>query len=821
MTAERTAYADSILTTKSPSEATEVIRIRLSQAKLINKEFYLLFNEVSQLKRSYAQQLRKIITENEDLNKLLKQQMVENKVLSTQEMSQFNFESLGELQSVWDTIVMGLKEDMKATTEFYHTVDNEVIRELQRSTENDTKWSESKKLHSKLSQIAAAVDSHQSNHNSNTKLEEANKQWDSEVPYLFELFENIDFNRLETLKNTSIRYQTAVSDYLLNYSKKSEVSMTKLLEFDSQKEINRFARESSRYKFEALPTQKLEDHKTKRKSTFGNRFTSGSSVLHHDLMNQDFSDSNNNSSLGNKKSTNKLKSKMGSIFSRNKLKNKRSTIFNKDVGSPLVEGEITHSSTRDRSSTKTSSTSQPQSPIPSETHDQTARRRSTIQSSRESDSLYRAVNRTSTAQSFQSGTPIGASETDHEENSPRPETPQKLDSQRDMSRTPLSMSQPPLQPQLKTKALPSEPPQSASPERNILPTQQNYQQGQVDAKALHIRAPALPPSRKHTTNIKNSEPLSSPEASPGNGTSMQKDAPQLTSQITGSLTMLNPQTTGSSASLIGQNVFQHSYLEVPDFGLSASIAEVINATFKDGILKDSQLIGEIAFSYMTNAALNTPLPIGINLRIDNAANLSKVILNQAFVERVDIENFKVSPQFINSRTLGAIKYSMKEPTAPIVIHPVWRFEATQASVVLTIKMSPTVSNQTKQIILDDLTVLVSIQGANATSALSKPQGSFSKEKKRIAWRFKGPTVLNRDGEQRLIARFLTDGPAQETENGVITKFTIRDQSKGEVGIGSDISIKYQELDENDPFGGPWNDVISTRTITAGNYNGLS
>ena len=69
MTEQRTKYADSILTTKSPYEATETIRIRLSQVKLLNKDFYLLFKELANLKRNYAQQLRKIIAENKDLKR--------------------------------------------------------------------------------------------------------------------------------------------------------------------------------------------------------------------------------------------------------------------------------------------------------------------------------------------------------------------------------------------------------------------------------------------------------------------------------------------------------------------------------------------------------------------------------------------------------------------------------------------------------------------------------------------------------------------------------------------------------------------------------
>ena len=134
-----------------------------------------------------------------------------------------------------------MKSELKASTDLYHTLNTEVILGLERSMENDAKWSESKRLHSKLSQIAAMIDQHSKNNDREGKLEEANRQWDSEVPSLFELFQAIDHNRLEILKNTSLRYQTGVSDYLLNVTKNNETATTNLLEFEPQNEINRFA----------------------------------------------------------------------------------------------------------------------------------------------------------------------------------------------------------------------------------------------------------------------------------------------------------------------------------------------------------------------------------------------------------------------------------------------------------------------------------------------------------------------------------------------------------------------------------------------------
>lgn len=872
MSQQRTKYADSILTSKSPYEATETIRIRLSQVKLLNKDFYLLFKELSNLKRSYAQQLRKIIAENEDITKILNAQMIESDVLTPQEMSAFKFDSLGELRSVWNTVIEELKADLKASTEYYNTLDHQVVHELKESVENNTSWRESKDLHSKLSKNAASIEHYSKNNEKSTNLEEARRQWDQQSPYLFELFETIDYNRLDILKNCMLRFQTGFSDYLLNATNECESVMTKFLAFEPQLEIDRFARDASQYNFQLSSTSKeastndvisasaaatrptstsdsapglsterdkKSPKKDKRKSTFGSighRLASASSTLTHgDLMNNDFSDSINNSSLKSKKSSHTLRSKVGSIFGRNKTKNKRQQQLPSSSHTQESITEHANNSSSRVSSAATSSIYQKQ-------------RRPTYASSKSNNwtpaeasdtpplpphatpnnvEVPSTADTSPTPLSIPTSMPISSGQ-----QSP-PRVAQETGADEIPKTVPISISQPPLQPQLKTKPLPVEP---ASPSVSIPTAIADSQlSSQVDSRPLHIRAPALPPSRKqnaiHSRDSQLYEALpnhgsgSTPTSSSLSSTPQERPVSTLTSQITGELKELNPQATGSSTSLVGQSLFQHSSLEMSHFGLNASIAEVLNASFKDGMLQSSQLIGEIALNYLPNSVVNPSLPIGINLKICNGAKFEKVILNQAFIERVAAEEFKVNPSFIDSRTLGAIKYSIKESIAPIVIHPVWRFEPHQASVVLTVRISSSLPKDISQIVIEDLVVFVNIDGANATSALSKPQGSFSKEKKRITWRFKDPVVLTRNGDgQRLIARFITDGLAHESAKGVITKFTINETDNTALphsGAGSGISLTCQELDENNPFGGDWLDVNTKRTLTTGNYHGLA
>ena len=85
----------SILTAKKPYEATETIRIILSQAKLINRNFYSLLKDILSVRQAYRQQLQRLISRNDDLVRLLNTQMVDNNVLTREEMEGFKFDALG------------------------------------------------------------------------------------------------------------------------------------------------------------------------------------------------------------------------------------------------------------------------------------------------------------------------------------------------------------------------------------------------------------------------------------------------------------------------------------------------------------------------------------------------------------------------------------------------------------------------------------------------------------------------------------------------------------------------------------------------------
>lgn len=246
---------------------------------------------------------------------------------------------------------------------------------------------------------------------------------------------------------------------------------------------------------------------------------------------------------------------------------------------------------------------------------------------------------------------------------------------------------------------------------------------------------------------------------------------------------LASQDTGHS---LLKNDFKHENLAAT-LGLSSSIAEVINASFKDGQLIKSQVVGEVAFNY--NGNTSDPLVVTIPNSFD------KVLVNKTFIEDLGQGKYKINPAFITSKTLGGLKYLLKPTQVPVIIQQIWKFEPHQSSLMVSIR-------STTPLVLENFVVSVALNhDIEATSASSKPQGAFNKEKNRITWRY--PLSLTLNGEERLIARFMTNGLGSEHESGVQIKFQVKDPQ-----------VKYCSIyNENGE------EIPTFRNLVSGSYSG--
>jgi hypothetical protein len=221
--------------------------------------------------------------------------------------------------------------------------------------------------------------------------------------------------------------------------------------------------------------------------------------------------------------------------------------------------------------------------------------------------------------------------------------------------------------------------------------------------------------------------------------------------------VIAPLASQDTGQALLKNDFKHQNLAATS-GLSSSIAEVINVSFKDGQLQKSQVVGEIAFNY--NGAPSDPLLVNIPNKFD------KVLVNKTFIDDLGNGNYSINPGAITAKTLGALKYLIKPDDVPIIIQQIWKFEPHQSSLMISIC-------STTPLTLENFVVSVALnKDVQATSASSKPQGTFNEEKNRITWRYDHP--LNLNGEERLIARFMTNGLGSEHESGVQIKFQVKD-----------------------------------------------
>ncbi|KAG0676780.1 hypothetical protein C6P42_001130 [Pichia californica] len=297
-------------------------------------------------------------------------------------------------------------------------------------------------------------------------------------------------------------------------------------------------------------------------------------------------------------------------------------------------------------------------------------------------------------------------------------------------------------------------------------------------------------------------------------------------------TAIAKNTTGGGSLMGGQ--IMHPALTTP--GLNSSIVELFNATFKDGKLARSNAIGEVAFSYIVDAS-NNKLPSEIGLQIESKSNsvLPNFMVNPMFLQQKDDGSFIIAdPSQISMRTVGGLKYMLNNPTPPIVITPIWKHEDKQSTIIISIKPTSELDDYllTESLTLSNVMISVSIQGAIVSSAATKPPGSLNKEKGRVTWILPNSVVFNSSKkEERLVARFITNQKASESETGVQVRFNIsNDDGAGRIDfLNTDMGIKASGVNMvEDPFGDgvnkqidDWSEVPTLKSLVAGSYSGHS
>ena len=271
--------------------------------------------------------------------------------------------------------------------------------------------------------------------------------------------------------------------------------------------------------------------------------------------------------------------------------------------------------------------------------------------------------------------------------------------------------------------------------------------------------------------------------------------------------------------------------ELHDTGLSSSIVETVTARFENGQLKNSSLIGEIAMAF-NPADFSTPFG-SENIRLENFGMLEKVAPNPAFIGQASGKDGEYSVNLSNlSKTQVAFKYQVRldEPgtQAPLLVAPAYKIQPTQSDVIVAYSLNPSFALHGRQsITLSNVMLALTLEGAKATACLSRPVGSFHREKNLIYWQLGDITLAPGAAPTKLLARFNTE--SQAATGHVECRWEISSEHAQGLGSGLSVSVQSQAggADGSDPFADEegasgltavWKGLRTVKKLTSGSYS---
>ncbi|CZT14452.1 uncharacterized protein RCC_00429 [Ramularia collo-cygni] len=270
------------------------------------------------------------------------------------------------------------------------------------------------------------------------------------------------------------------------------------------------------------------------------------------------------------------------------------------------------------------------------------------------------------------------------------------------------------------------------------------------------------------------------------------------------------QSIRSGRSTASQGLSKHPDLH--DQGLTSSIIETISARFESGQLMTSSLIGEIALGFN-----GPPTADQESVRLENFSLLDKIAPNPLILRPGATEG----EYALNIPTLArgnaiAFKYQLQAENsaayAPLTVQPICKIEENQASIIVNYSISPSFPT-TGPVMLNNLTIALTLEGAKASSCLSKPVGTFAREKGLIFWSLGDVTLTPGAAPERLLARFPTEGMAKG--GSVEARWEVQ-------GMGSAVGVSTLKAGA-DPFADgdetSWKPVVGVKKMVAGGYGG--
>lgn len=293
-----------------------------------------------------------------------------------------------------------------------------------------------------------------------------------------------------------------------------------------------------------------------------------------------------------------------------------------------------------------------------------------------------------------------------------------------------------------------------------------------------------------------------------------------TASDTGSIRSARSTSTATAA------LTQHPALTQP--GLNISIIETVSAWQDHGSVTRAVIIGELALANNIDLSDPNSPSAGSNtdtIRLDNFSALEKVAPNPAVVRQLgsgasDRQGEYSVDLIAVPRTTIAFKYQVRVDAttlgaqAPLVLSPTWKIEPNQASVILSYGPNTAI---TEPVTITNVLLAIHLEG-RASSCMSRPVGTFSRERNIIYWKMDEITLTPGMAPQKLLARFATEEEARPGNVEARWEFSGRVQ-----GLGSGLGVSRLDVKEDDPFAdsaeakGQFVDVSTVRKTVSGTY----
>ncbi|KAI5797694.1 Muniscin C-terminal mu homology domain-containing protein [Geopyxis carbonaria] len=834
MELSRTEYP-SIVNSVRPSPAVKLVRERLQKGQGLNVEISDWLQERRRVEDAYVLALTK---------------------LSKRPLPGDNLD-LGIFAAPWLRIVESTSSIAVAHQHFSDKLNAEVERPIREFASRNGDWSAMKSLETNLNSVAKSIESTEERAEklrkrgtkakaqqvaeAATAVTNAFAEWDSQAPFVFEKLQAADESRCNNLRDALTRLQTLESDRAQTTIKSADLTLGIILDINTNDEIKAFAHKAT------VSLNKIERHPS-RSANAGTINPSTPSIVTDDSVSVQSSHSGGATSggvgtahggLGLKRLGTVLRNRnRNSMFHRSASPDKRSSDRSGKGHPPLPPSPQVLKPGTPNSDSNTLTVPPP--PMMMETDQHTT----TI--SGQNGTGHSTLTSPETASN-----PANATNSPVPTNSEIPRTDAEgytiPPSNHDLVGTAAGLHdeveehQPQFKVEIKNDVIHEEEEEAdaaLSKVANTLRAQNTVSRktrGRRDARDVrNTMFIANPPEiTEHLTG--------SPPLTPRKSTTR----PSNVNSETGSDT----QSIKSSRSVTSLSTSPIKHPDLTKQGLSTSLVELVSMSYEAGQPVKSHVTGEIALAY--NQEDNFEPPSSITIRMDNFSVLEKVAPNPAFISAVpdSAGEYTITPQNIR-KTSVAFKYQVHVDEAnltsysPIIIIPVWRLETHQSSVIVTWKPNPEYRQPNQSNIsftLRNIVFITGIEGVYTTSCQSKPVGTFSRERGRLAWKLDDLHINTAQCDNqggKLLARFATEGLARPMP--VEIRWEITGDEADNVGSGLTLSAlldgpKIIE-EETDPFADTsgeekclsvpepttpsWSNIVAVKKISSGKYTAI-